>query len=198
MNISELSIRRPVLSTVLTIIILLFGLIGYNYLGVREYPSVDNPIISVSCSYPGANADVIENQITEPLEQNINGIPGIRSLSSVSQQGQSRITVEFELSVDMETAANDVRDKVSRAQRYLPRDCDPPTVSKADADASPIMQIAIRSNKRSLMELSENRRADGERALADHREREWRGYLGTKTVFHASMAGPNQRWRVTE
>lgn len=101
MNISELSIRRPVLSTVLTMIILLFGFIGYNYLGVREYPSVDNPIISVSCSYPGANADVIENQITEPLEQNINGIPGIRSLSSVSQQGSSRITVEFELSVDL-------------------------------------------------------------------------------------------------
>lgn len=95
MNISELSIRRPVLATVLTIIILLFGFIGYNYLGVREYPSVDNPIISVSCSYPGANADVIENQITEPLEQNINGIPGIRSLSSVSQQGQSRITVNL-------------------------------------------------------------------------------------------------------
>ena len=127
MNISELSIRRPVLATVLTIIILLFGLIGYNTLGVREYPSVDNPIISVTCSYSGANADVIENQITEPLEQNINGIPGIRSLSSVSQQGQCRITVEFELSVDLETAANDVRDKVSRAQRYLPRDCDPPT-----------------------------------------------------------------------
>ena len=134
MNISELSIRRPVLATVLTIIILLFGLIGYTTLGVREYPSVDNPIISVTCSYSGANADVIENQITvdnpiisvtcsysganadvienqitEPLEQNINGIPGIRSLSSVSQQGQSRITVEFELSVDLETAANDVR-----------------------------------------------------------------------------------------
>ena len=133
MNISELSIRRPVMATVLTLIILLFGLIGYTSLGVREYPSVDNPIISVSCSYPGANADVIENQITEPLEQNINGIPGIRSLSSVSRQGSSRITVEFELSVDLETAANDVRDKVSRAQRYLPRDCDPPTVSKADA-----------------------------------------------------------------
>ena len=155
MNISELSIRRPVLSTVFTIIILLFGLIGYSYLGVREYPSVDNPIISVSCSYPGANADVIENQITEPLEQNINGIPGIRSLSSVSQQGQSRITVEFELSVDLETAANDVRDKVSRAQRYLPRDCDPPTVSKADADASPILMVALQSDKRSLLELSE-------------------------------------------
>ena len=155
MNISELSIRRPVLSTVMTLVILLFGLIGYNTLGVREYPSVDNPIISVSCSYPGANADVIENQITEPLEQNINGIPGIRSLTSVSSQGSSRITVEFELSVDLETAANDVRDKVSRAQRFLPRDCDPPTVSKADADAMPILMVAIQSDKRSLLEISE-------------------------------------------
>ena len=142
MNISELSIRRPVLATVMTVIILLFGMIGYFYIGVREYPSVDNPIISVSCSYAGANADVIENQITEPL-------------TSVSQQGQSRITVEFELSVDLETAANDVRDKVSRAQRYLPRDCDPPTVSKADADASPILMVALQSEKRSLLELSE-------------------------------------------
>ena len=155
MNISELSIRRPVMASVLTIIILLFGFIGYSYLGVREYPSVDNPIISVTCSYPGANADVIENQITEPLEQNINGIPGIRSMSSVSSQGQSRITVEFELSVDLETAANDVRDKVSRAQRYLPRDCDPPTVTKADADATPILMVTIQSDKRSLLELSE-------------------------------------------
>ena len=155
MNISELSIRRPVLATVLTIIILLFGFIGYSALGVREYPSVDNPIISVSCSYPGANADVIESQITEQLEKNINGIPGIRSLSSVSRQGQSRITVEFELSTDLETAANDVRDKVSRAQRYLPRDCDPPTVSKADADATPILMVTIQSAKRSLLELSE-------------------------------------------
>lgn len=155
MNISELSIRRPVLSTVLTLIILLFGFIGYTYLGVREYPSVDNPIISVQCTYSGANADVIENQITEPLEQNINGIPGIRSLSSVSQQGSCRITVEFELSVDLETAANDVRDKVSRAQRYLPRDCDPPIVSKADADAMPILMVALQSDKRSLLELSE-------------------------------------------
>lgn len=137
------------------IVLLLFGLIGYSFLGVREFPSVDQPIISVNVSYPGANADVVMNQITEPLEQNINGIPGIRSLSSVSSQGSSRITVEFELSVDMETAANDVRDKVSRAQRYLPRDCDPPTVAKADADASPIMQIGIQSTKRSLMELSE-------------------------------------------
>ena len=155
MNISELSIRRPVLATVMTLVILIFGCIGYFYLGVREYPSVDNPIISVNCSYPGANADVIENQITEPLEQNINGIPGIRSLTSVSQQGSCWITVEFELSVDLETAANDVRDKVSRAQRYLPRDCDPPTVSKSDADAMPILMIALQSEKHSLLELSE-------------------------------------------
>ena len=155
MNISELSIRRPVLATVLTLIILLFGVVGYLTLGVREFPSVDNPIISVTCSYPGANAEVIENQITEPLEQNINGIPGIRSLTSVSQQGMSRITVEFELTVDLETAANDVRDKVSRAQRKLPNDCDPPTISKADADASPILMVALQSNKRSLLELSE-------------------------------------------
>ena len=155
MNISELSIKRPVLATVLVLIIILFGIVGYTSLGVREYPSVDNPIISVSASYPGANAEVIENQITEPLEQQINGIPGIRSLSSVSQYGNSRITVEFELSVDLETAANDVRDKVSRAQRMLPRDCDPPTVSKADADAMPILMVALHSDKRSLLELSE-------------------------------------------
>ncbi len=155
MNISELSIKRPVLATVFVLIIFIFGIIGYTYLGVREYPSVDNPIISVNVSYPGANADIIENQITEPLEQNINGIPGIRSLSSSSSQGSCRITVEFELSVDLETAANDVRDKVSRAQRYLPRDCDPPTVAKADADAQPIIQLTVQSDKRSLLELSE-------------------------------------------
>ncbi|MDD4778472.1 MAG: efflux RND transporter permease subunit [Fermentimonas sp.] len=117
--------------------------------------SIKRPVITVHVSYPGANAEVIENQITEPLEQNINGIPGIRSLVSRSSQGSSRITVEFELSVDMETAANDVRDKVSIAQRYLPRDADPPTVSKADADSDPIMQITVQSPTRSLLELSE-------------------------------------------
>ena len=155
MNLSELSIKRPVLATVMVLIIIIFGLIGYTSLPVREYPNVDNPIITVQVSYPGANAEVIENQITEPLEQNINGIPGIRSLMSQSSQGSSRITVEFELSVDMETAANDVRDKVSIAQRYLPRDVDPPTVSKADADSDPIMQITIQSPVRSMLELSE-------------------------------------------
>ncbi|HPJ79776.1 MAG TPA: efflux RND transporter permease subunit [Prolixibacteraceae bacterium] len=155
MSLSSTSIQRPVLATVFSLVILLFGGIGITYLGVREFPSVDPPIISVSTSYPGANSDVIETQITEPLEQSINGIPGIRTLTSRSSQGNSNISVEFELSVDMETAANDVRDKVSQAQRFLPRDCDPPTVSKADADASPIMMIAVKSPKRSLLELSE-------------------------------------------
>ena len=155
MSLSSISIQRPVLSTVFTILILLFGIIGLTYLGVREFPSVDPPIISVSVSYPGANSDVIETQITEPLEQSINGIPGIRTLTSVSRQGGARISVEFELTVDMETAANDVRDKVSQAQRMLPRDVDPPTVSKADADASPIMFVVLESDRRSLLELSE-------------------------------------------
>jgi len=155
MSLSSTSINRPVLATVFSLIILLLGGIGITFLGIREFPSVDPPIISVSTSYPGANSDVIETQITEPLEQTINGIPGIRTLTSVSSQGFSRITVEFELSVDMEAAANDVRDKVSQAQRFLPRDCDPPIVSKADADARPIMHIAIHSPKRSLLELSE-------------------------------------------
>jgi multidrug efflux pump len=155
MSLSSTSIERPVLATVFSIVILLFGFIGMTFLGVREFPSVDPPIITVSTSYPGANSDVIETQITEPLEQSINGIPGIRTLTSVSRPGGSNITVEFELSIDMETAANDVRDKVSQAQRMLPRDVDPPTVSKADADASPIMFIAIRSDQRSLLELSE-------------------------------------------
>ncbi len=143
------------LATVFVIVIVLFGVIGMTYLGVREFPSVDPPVISVSTSYPGANSDVIETQITEPLEQAINAVPGIRSLTSTSRQGNSRITVEFELSVDMETAANDVRDKVAQAQRRLPRDVDPPIVSKADADSSPIMFVTVESETRSLLELSE-------------------------------------------
>jgi len=155
MSLSSISIKRPVLATVFSLVILIFGLIGMTYLGIREFPSVDPPLITVSTSYPGANSDVIETQITEPLEQSINGIPGIRTLTSVSRQGGSNITVEFELTVDMETAANDVRDKVSQATRMLPRDVDPPTVSKADADASPIIFVAIKSDKRSLLELSE-------------------------------------------
>jgi multidrug efflux pump len=155
MSLSSVSINRPVLSTVMAIVILLFGIVGLTFLGVREFPSVDPPIISVDTEYPGANSDVIETQITEPLEQSINGIQGIRSLTSISHQGGSHITVEFQLTVNMETAANDVRDKVSQAMRMLPRDCDPPTVAKADADANPIMFVTVESKKRSLLELSE-------------------------------------------
>jgi multidrug efflux pump len=155
MSLSSISIKRPVLASVFTILILLFGMIGMTFLGVREFPSVDPPIISVRTSYPGANSDVIETQITEPLEQSINAVPGIRTLTSVSRQGGSNITVEFELTVDMETAANDVRDKVAQAQRMLPRDVDPPIVSKADADASPIMFITVSSPQRSMLELTE-------------------------------------------
>jgi len=155
MSLSSVSIKRPVLTTVFAIVIVLFGLAGMTFLGVREFPSVDPAVISVNTTYPGANSDVIMTQITEPLEQSINGIPGIRTLTSVSRQGSSMISVEFELSVDLETAANDVRDKVSQAMRFLPRDCDPPIVTKADADANPIFQLTIQSNKRSLLELSE-------------------------------------------
>lgn len=154
MSLSSTCIKRPVFATVMNIILMLVGCIGLVFLGVRDYPSVDPPIISVSTSFPGANADVIETQITEPLESAINGIPGIRSLTSTSRDGRSFITVEFELEVDLETAANDVRDKVSGAMRRLPKDVDPPTVTKADADAQPIFGVSLRSDRRSLIDLS--------------------------------------------
>ena len=155
MSISSLSIRRPVLATVMTIVIVLFGAIGMTFLGVREFPNIDRPVVSVSTTYIGANADVIETQITEPLEQAINGIAGIRSISSVSRDGSSRITVEFDLNIDLETAANDVRDKVSAARQQLPSDSEAPVVVKADADAEPIILLNIQSNNRSLIELSD-------------------------------------------
>lgn len=155
MNISSISINRPVLATVISIMIVLFGVIGYTFLGVREFPSVDPPVVTVTTNYIGANADVIESQITEPLEESINGIAGIRSLTSISSDGRSNITVEFELGVDMEAAANDVRDRVSRAVRNLPPDSDPPVVTKSDADAFPIVVLTLQSNSRNLMELSD-------------------------------------------
>ncbi|MDH3649567.1 MAG: efflux RND transporter permease subunit [Saprospiraceae bacterium] len=155
MTLASLSISRPVLATVISITIILFGVIGYTYLGLREYPSVDPPIISVSTNYVGANSDVIESQITEPLEESVNGIAGIRSLTSTSADGRSTIRVEFEVGTDLEAAANDVRDKVSRAQRLMPPDADPPTVTKSDADAGFIMGLTIQSDKRDLLGLSE-------------------------------------------
>ena len=155
MSLYALSIRRPVLATVFSLVIILFGILGYTSLGVREYPAVDPPIISVSTSYRGANADVIDAQITEPLEEQINGIDGIRTLTSSSSDGSSRITVEFDLGIDLERAANDVRDRVSRAVSRLPVDADPPRVAKADADGDPILFLNVASDRRSLLELSE-------------------------------------------
>jgi multidrug efflux pump len=155
MSLSSISIQRPVLAIVMSIVIIVFGILGYTYLGVREFPSVDPPIITVSTNYVGANADVIESQITEPLEESINGIAGIKSLTSVSRDGRSTITVEFDIEVDLEAAANDVRDRVSRSLSNLPPDIDIPIVAKADADATPIVFLAVQSDTRNLLELSE-------------------------------------------
>lgn len=155
MSLSSVSIRRPVLAIVMSITIVVFGFIGYTYLGVREFPSVDPPVITVSTNYIGANADVIESQVTEPLEESINGIAGIESLTSVSRDGRSTITVEFGIDIDLEAAANDVRDRVSRAMFNLPPDIEIPIVAKADADAVPIVFLNVQSDTRNLLELSE-------------------------------------------
>ncbi|HSI77422.1 MAG TPA: efflux RND transporter permease subunit [Lunatimonas sp.] len=154
-SLSTISIKRPVLSIVMSLTIMIFGIIGVSFLGVREYPSVDPPIISVRTTYVGANADVILAQITEPLEEAINGISGIKSLTSTSNDGNSNITVEFEVGGDMEAAANDVRDRVSRAQRNLPPDVDPPVVTKQDADSQPVIVLTVASPQRNLLELSD-------------------------------------------
>lgn len=156
MSISTTSIKRPVLAIVMNLVIILFGIIGYNFLGVREYPSIDPTVISVRTSYPGANSDIIESQITEPLEKSINAIDGIRNISSSSNQGSSNITIEFNLGKDIDEAANDVRDKVSEAARRLPKDIDGlPTVTKADASSDAIISMTIQSDKRGVTDLSD-------------------------------------------
>ena len=156
MNISELSLRRPVLAFVLSIVLVLFGLIGFKFLGVRDYPAIDPPNVNVSTSYSGANADIIESQITEPIEKSINGIAGIRNISSTSSLGRSNINVEFELGVDLEAAANDVRDKVSQSLRSLPQDLtQPPVVAKADANSDPIISMTVQSSTKNPLQLTE-------------------------------------------
>lgn len=156
MNISELSLRRPVMAFVMNIVLVLFGVIGFRSLGVRDYPAIDPPIISVSTSYSGANADIIESQITEPLEKAVNGIADIRNITSSSNVGRSNINIEFNLGADLEAAANDVRDKVSQATRELPQDLtSPPVVFKADANASPIITMTVQSNSRNPLQLTE-------------------------------------------
>ena len=155
MNISELSLKRPVLATVLNIVIVLFGAIGFTFLGVRDYPAIDPPNISVRTNYGGANADIIESQITEPLEKSINGIAGVKNITSSSSQGISNINVEFELGNQLESAANDVRDKVSQTIRSLPADLDaPPVVTKADASSDPIIAMTVQSNTRNQLEVT--------------------------------------------
>ena len=156
MSLSTLSIKRPVLTIVMNIAIVLFGVIGFTYLGVREFPSIDPAIISVRTNYTGANPDIIESQITEPLEKAINSIDGIRNISSSSNKGSSNINIEFNLDKDLEEAANDVRDKVSQAVRRLPQDIDaPPVVSKADADSEAIISMTIQSDVKNVLELSD-------------------------------------------
>ncbi len=156
MSLSSLSLNRPVLAMVMSIIIVLFGAIGYQSLGVREYPAIDPPIISVRTNYTGANPEIIESQITEPIEKSLNSIEGIRTISSNSSLGASTITVEFDLSADLERAANDVRDKVAQAQRQLPQDIDsPPVVTKADANSDPIVFMPVQSTTRNIMQLSD-------------------------------------------
>ncbi len=156
MNLSELSLKRPVLAIVCSIIIIIFGYIGFNSLGVREYPAIDPPVVSVRTSYTGANAEIIEQQITEPLEKAVNGVEGVKNITSSSSQGSSNITVEFELGVDLERAANDIREKVSQAVNALPQDIDaPPSVAKQDSDSDPILFMQVQSNKRTLLELSD-------------------------------------------
>jgi len=156
MSLSTTSIRRPVLTIVLNLLIILFGFIGYTFLGVREFPSIDPAQVSIRTNYTGANSDIIESQITEPLEKAVNAIDGIRNITSSSNQGSSNITIEFNLDKNLEEAANDVRDKVSQAVRSLPQDIDaPPVVSKADADSESIISMTVQSDTRSALELSD-------------------------------------------
>jgi hydrophobe/amphiphile efflux-1 (HAE1) family protein len=156
MNISDFSIKRPVASIVMSLIIILFGVVGYNFLGVRLYPAIDPPTINVQTSYAGANPEIMESQITEPLEKAINGIEGVKSISSGSAIGSSNITVEFNVGADLEKAANDVRDKTAQAARSLPQDIDaPPVVSKSDANSDPIITLAVQSTTMNAYELSD-------------------------------------------
>ena len=156
MNISEFSLKRPVFATVLNLMIILFGIVGYTFLAIRDYPAIDPAIITVSTSYTGANPDIMESQVTEPLEKQINGIPGIKTINSSSTLGFSNITVEFELGIDLEVAASDVRDKVGQASRSLPQDIDaPPVVTKSDANSDFILILAVQSKTKGLLELSD-------------------------------------------
>jgi HAE1 family hydrophobic/amphiphilic exporter-1/multidrug efflux pump len=156
MNLAEFSLKRPVFAIVCSIIIIVFGAVAYKFLSLREYPAIDPPNITVRTNYTGASSDVIESQITEPLEKGINGIQGIRTITSSSNQGSSSITVEFNLDVNLDNAASDVRDKVAQALKQLPADIDaPPVISKADASGDVVIILAVQSKNKSIIQLSD-------------------------------------------
>lgn len=154
-SLSSLSIRRPVFALVLSIIIVIFGIIGFMGLGIREYPVVEPPVITVSTGYTGASSDVVEREITEPLEDQINAVSGIKKLTSISSEGRSEIRIEFSVNSDIEVAANDVRDRVSRALGDLPEDANPPSIRKEDADSDPILLVNLHSDIRDRIELTQ-------------------------------------------
>ncbi|MBT6210083.1 MAG: efflux RND transporter permease subunit, partial [Woeseia sp.] len=155
MKLSDISIRRPVLATVMNVVILLVGLISYDRLAVRLVPNVDVPIVTVATSYPGANAQVIESQITKPIEDALSGIEGIDYISSVSRAESSQVTVRFQLDRDADAAASDVRDRVAQSRRQLPQEADDPIVQKQEADAQPIIYLAFSSDRHNLTEIAD-------------------------------------------
>jgi multidrug efflux pump len=155
MQLPELSIRRPVLATVMSLLIVLVGLICYDRLAIRQIPNVDEPIVTVATIYPGANAQVIESQITKPIEDALSGIEGIDFINSVSRAESSQVTVRFKLNRDPDAAAGDVRDRVAQSRQALPEEANEPIVQKQEADAQPIIWLAFSSDRHDLMEIAD-------------------------------------------
>ncbi len=155
MSLPLISIRRPVFAIVMSLMLVLIGLISYDRLTVREYPEIDEPIVTVTTTYPGASAEIIESQITQPLEDSLSGIEGIEYITSSSREERSQITVTFKIDRDIDIAANDVRDRVGRTRRLLPDEIDEPITAKVEADAQPIIWIALSSEKHTQLEVSD-------------------------------------------
>ncbi|HCP76890.1 MAG TPA: multidrug transporter AcrB, partial [Pusillimonas sp.] len=155
MVLSEVCIKRPVFATVLSLLVVLVGLISYDRLTVREYPAIDEPVVSVLTEYKGASPEVVESQVTKPLEDQLSGIEGVDVMTSRSRSERSWISIKFNLDRDPDAAAAEVRDKVSRARRFMPDEIDEPVVSKVEADATPIMYIAVQAGSMNTMEASD-------------------------------------------
>src|SRR5436190_7361684 len=155
MFISDISVKRPVLATVMSLMLIVLGVVAYSNLPLRELPNVDAPVVSVSTSYRGADAAVVESRVTKPLEDAISGIEGIRTVTSSSQTGQSQISIEFSLAREIEGAANDVRDAVSRVVGRLPKEADPPQVFKVDTSGDPILWLNLASKRLNQQELTD-------------------------------------------